>query len=239
MNDKNDDILMSITKDNLDAGLRGIPVGHCTTSKVDPQAGLSYRGYLIKELVNKEVEEVIYLILYGEMPSEKELADFKQKLISYRKLDTKLYDSLKAFSKDASPMQWFVAGLNVMGMLHCRDNYEEDCLFIIANVTQLVASIFRIKNGWGEPIESDSNLDYMENFIHMLGIPKNDNPKEEKIEKASLVECIKIFEILHMDHGGGNLSTFVGESSGVWSSGYVLLTSGCDGRLSRSTPWQS
>ena len=67
-----------ITEDKLDTGLRGVPVGYCPTSDVDPMLGLSYGGRLIPELAHKEPEEVIYLLLHRAMPTAEQLANFKK-----------------------------------------------------------------------------------------------------------------------------------------------------------------
>jgi len=47
-------------------------------------------------------------------------------------------------------------------------------------------------------------LDHIENFVHMLGVPGADNDR--------LVRLLRVFYVLHMDHGGGNLSTFTGKA---------------------------
>jgi citrate synthase len=47
----------------------------------------------------------------------------------------------------------------------------------------------------------------MENFVHMLGVPGLDAAKQQK-----LVKLMRVFDIVHFDHGGGNLSTFVGKA---------------------------
>ena len=48
-----EEILLSLTNKNLETGLRGVPVGYCSTSFVDSQKGLHYRGYNIKGLAYK------------------------------------------------------------------------------------------------------------------------------------------------------------------------------------------
>ena len=59
------DVLFEITKDQLETGLRGVPVGYCTTSTVDPMKGLFYAGRPVTELSAWRPEEVIYLIMFG------------------------------------------------------------------------------------------------------------------------------------------------------------------------------
>ena len=57
-----DDELFTITESNLDSGLRGVPVGTCRTSFVDPIEGVHYVGYPVGDLANLEEEDVIYLL---------------------------------------------------------------------------------------------------------------------------------------------------------------------------------
>ena len=47
-----DEVLFSITDKNLDSGLRGVPVGTCQTSFVDPYEGVHYVGYPVEDLVD-------------------------------------------------------------------------------------------------------------------------------------------------------------------------------------------
>src|SRR6202043_1407127 len=58
--------------------------------------------------------------------------------------------------------------------------------------------------GWEKTPPSKPELGYMENFTHMLNIPNRN--------KVELTPIFKLFNILHYDHGGGNLSTFVGKA---------------------------
>ena len=69
---------------------------------------------------------------------------------------------------------------------------------------EVVAAIYRIRAGWGAPIASKPELGLMENFVHMMGVPGAD--------AAKLTRLMRVFYVLHMDHGGGNLSTFVGKA---------------------------
>lgn len=192
------------TQDHLDTGLRGIPVGHCPTSFVDAVRGLFYVGYTIGDIASKEPEEVIFLLLKKHLPSPEELTEFKQTLVSHSKLDPRVIDGLKAFPKEGHPMKWFVGGLNLMGMFNGRTSYHDDALKVIAQIPELVAAIYRLREGWGEPIQSKPELGYMENFVQMLGLPGDKHPHFEKM--------MKVFDIIHFDHGGGNLSTFVGKA---------------------------
>lgn len=197
------EVLFELTKDHLETGLRGVPVGYCPTSQVDPLKGLSYGGYPISELAHKQPEEIIYLLLNRELPNESELASFKTVIVENSKLPQGVIDGLKALPKDGHPMKWFVAGINLMGMYAPGKSYKDEAIRVIAQMPEMVAAIYRLRAGWGDPIESKPELGYMENFTQMLGAPD---------AKPGLERLMKVFNILHYDHGGGNLSTFVGKA---------------------------
>ncbi|MDB6081234.1 MAG: gltA [Chlamydiia bacterium] len=75
-----DGILFEITKEDLETGLRGYPVGYCTTSYVEPTKGLFYVGKPIDELAKREPEEVIFLLYYGREGNFEEIKAFKKEL---------------------------------------------------------------------------------------------------------------------------------------------------------------
>ena len=64
-----DEVLFNIKESNLDSGLRGVPVGTCETSFVDPLEGVHYVGYPVEDLVDLEEEDVVYLLLNKELPT--------------------------------------------------------------------------------------------------------------------------------------------------------------------------
>jgi citrate synthase len=197
------EVLFSITPNHLDIGLRGVPVGHCTTSTVHPQEGLSYRGYAIDQLSDRSPEEVLYLLFNGELPNDTQLAEYKKLLEEHSELDEGVIEHLKSLPKSGHPMKWFLSGINAMGMIHGTGDYKKDAIAIVAKMPAMVAALFRIRSGWGEPLPSKPELGYMENFAQMMGVPGGN----EHFERL-----MRVFNILHYDHGGGNLSTFVGKA---------------------------
>ena len=89
-------------------------------------------------------------------------------------------------------------------MFEEKCDYKEDCLNVIARIPTIVATLINHHAGWGNGPKSEPQLGLIENFVHMLNMPKK-RPQE-------LIEVLKLFAILHFDHGGGNLSTFVGKA---------------------------
>ena len=198
------EVLFEIKKDNLETGLRGYPIGYCTTSSVDPNKGLYYSGETAESLAYTETEDVIYLILYGRHPNAQELKDFKANLQKRSKCSPEIAKHIRLLPKQGHAMKLYTAALLIAGMYNSTGNYKEDCLNLIAINPEIVATVIRYHAGWGEPKPSKPELGYVENFAHMLDAP-HANLKD-------LTEILKVFIILHFDHGGGNLSTFIGKA---------------------------
>lgn len=194
----------TITEEHLDTGMRGYPVGWCTTSSVDAQKGLFYHKYPVSELAYLEPEEVIYLLMHGEKGSEAELREFKKELNSRSHVDPEVLQEIRRLSRKKHPMALFSQALLGASMQSTGD-YEEDCLNLIAQIPQIVATVINHHANWEKSPDSDPSLSYMENFTHMLNVP--DANKDE------LTQVFKMFNVLHYDHGGGNLSTFVGKAT--------------------------
>lgn len=75
-----DKIIFSVTEEHLETGLRGYPVGYCTTSFVDPVKGLFYMDRPVADIVDLEPLELIYLLYHGTMGSKEAVKNFKSDL---------------------------------------------------------------------------------------------------------------------------------------------------------------
>lgn len=197
-------VLFEITKKNLNQGLRGFPVGTVRTSAVDPMKGVSYVGRPIADVADEDPEKIVYLLLKKRMPTDAELTAFKADLASRATVKEEVLNIMKTLPKEGHPMEWFITGINLLGMTSKTGNYYEDALNSIAQIPTIVAAVFRLRSGWGDLIPSKPELGLVENFVHMLGVPGGDT--------QVLTKLLRIFYVLHLDHGGGNLSTFVGKS---------------------------
>lgn len=198
------DVLFEITKDHLETGMRGFPVGYCTTSSVDPVKGLFYIGQPIAELAYWSPEEVIFLLYYGKKGTPEEVNKFTRDLRKRAKCSSEVIHHIKQLPRQGHPMEMFCAALLICGMIEGQNNYREDCLNLIAKAPELAATVINYHAGWDNQRPSNPELGYMENFTQMLNVP-NGNHEE-------LTQIFKLFNVLHYDHGGGNLSTFVGKA---------------------------
>jgi citrate synthase len=199
-----DGVLFEITKDKLETGLRGFPVGFCTTSMVDPQKGLFYMGRPISELATWRPEEVIYLLMQGKVGSPAEVKAYFNRLNAHASLKKETIDAILKLPKKGHPMKLFSAALLVVGMLETEDDYRAACEQLIVKIPHVAALIINHHAGWAAGALPRPDLGYIENFTAMLNVPAKN--------QAVLEEAFKLFNVLHYDHGGGNLSTFVGKA---------------------------
>ena len=194
-----------------------------------PCAGnLYYRGYNIKDLVkgfldakHSGFEEIAYLLLFGELPTEQQLADFNGLLGKRRSLPPTFVRDviMKATSHD---MMNNIA--RCILQLYSYDDKADDtsipnvlrqCLNLISQFPMLMVYGYHAYNyRMGQDLyiyAPDPTKSTAENILMMLREDRKYTKLEAKILDMALV--------LHMDHGGGNNSTF---------TTHVVTSSGTD-----------
>lgn len=199
-----ENVLFELTREHLETGLRGVPVGYCVTSFVDPDRGLSYVGRPIAELVEKSPLEVMYLLYFGEMGTKHQVDCFEKELQQRAFCKQEVLHHITNLPKTGSSMDGFAACLLIAGMFEGVGDWREDCLNLMAKLPQITAAFIRHHAGWGALPASDPSLGYVENFVHLLGGAQH--------TKAALIQAIRLFLVVSFDHCGGNLSTFVGKA---------------------------
>ncbi len=178
---------------------------------------LWYRGYNIRELVAMNgdsgfgFERTAYLLLFGEMPTEAETAEFKKILGECRKLPTNFTRDviMKAPSKDImNSMTRSILTLASYDSTALSGDLSDSlyqCIKLIAEFPMLAAYAYHAYNHY-ENDESmyihrpDPELSTAENLLLMLRPDKKYTMLEARVLDVALM--------LHMEHGGGNNSTF-------------------------------
>ncbi len=187
-------------------GLEGAIVCNTQIGYVNgPKGWLIYRGYNIFDLAEKSCfEEVAYLLLFGELPKEKELEEFKSKLIGYRSVPKVVIDVLKQIPvRITHPMSALRTAVSVLGTLDATaedmsiEAQTEIAIKLIAQLPTIAGAISRLRQGKAV-VPPDPSLSHAGNFYYMLTGEKPDDAIE-RIMDISL--------ILHADHGM-NASTF-------------------------------
>ena len=220
---EDDETLFNVLMSNLDTGLRGIPVGTCQTSYVDPIEGVHYVGYPVEDLVDLEEEDVIYLLLFKELPTPDQSEKFRSELVHRAEsLPTGALRVLESLTPGSGhPMDWLSIGIHSLGMLGGVDDWREDAMNLIARMPRLMGLIFRYRENRIENIpEDDLSLPLVGRFTKTLDLDNVDN--------AVMNRVLSTYLVLHMDHGGGNLSTFAGKAV---ASGHATVYSSMAGAM--------
>ncbi len=217
-----------VKKGLRDSSGNGVVVGLTTVSQVDgtervgskkvPCPGkLRYRGYDIKDLtagfLNKRYgfEECAYLLLFGSLPDEQELAEFTLHLNEERKLPVTFVRDvvMKAASKDVmnsiARCILFLASYDKKALDNCIDNVLRQCIYLISVFPMLTVYSYHAYNHYVNDESMyihrpDPRLSTAENLLRMLRPDKSYTYLEATVLDLALV--------LHMEHGGGNNSTF-------------------------------
>ena len=189
---------------------------------------LYYRGYNIKDLVNgflKEdhygFEEIAYLLLFGELPTRQELADFQVMLSDRRTLPPNFVrdvimkapsrDMMNSLSRSILSLYRYDAKADDTSI----PNVLRQCLNLISQFPMLMVygyHAYNFRRGQDLFIYAPRpELSMAENILMMLREDRQYTKLEAKILDMAMV--------LHMDHGGGNNSTF---------TTHVVTSSGTD-----------
>ncbi len=178
---------------------------------------LWYRGYNVKDLVNMcgengyGFERTAYLLIFGEMPTEEENEEFRRILGECRCLPTNFTRDviMKAPSKDIMNSMTrsilTLASYDSTSLSGLISDSLYQCIMLIARFPMLAAYAYHAYNHY-ENDESmyihrpDPELSTAENLLMMLRPDKSYTPLEAKVLDVAL--------LLHMEHGGGNNSTF-------------------------------
>jgi citrate synthase len=188
-------------------GLAGVPATQSGISSIDGEKGiLAYRGYSIEDLVkNSSFEEVAMLLQYGELPSEKDLFNFKNTLSKRYEVKRNIRNLMWALPSNAHPMDALQTAIAAMAAFYpdaeaddLHSEYTQNALMkIISNMSTLVAMWARISTGY-DPIHPNAEMNYAENFLYMSF---GEKPKKD------LVQLFDACLILHAEHTI-NASTF-------------------------------
>ncbi|EJS72818.1 citrate synthase 2 [Bacillus wiedmannii] len=193
--------------ENVMTVIRGLEGVVATTSSVSSiiDDTLTYVGYNIDDLAeNATFEEVVYLLWHRKLPSEQELAKFKETVSEYYKVPGEILTYLKQVDlKIAHPMSVLRTAISMLSLydesaeiMDENSNYLK-AVKLQAQVGTLVAAYARIRKGL-DVVEPRNDLSLAANFLYMLN---NREPNEVEIEAFDKAL------VLHADHEL-NASTF-------------------------------
>jgi citrate synthase len=185
-------------------GLKDVYFATSEASFIDGNIGkLLYRGYNIDDMARYSTfEETVYLLLYGKLPTAKELADFDAQLRANRTLPREVLQVIDIV-KASHPMDVLRTAISALAAFdpETADNSQEATLRkgirLTAQAPTIVAAHDRIRQG-KEAVAPNAQLGHAANFLYML-FGKEPDPEEAKL--------IDLDFVLHAEHGS-NASAF-------------------------------
>jgi citrate synthase len=171
---------------------------------IDGDAGiLRYRGYPIEQLAERSTFiETSYLLIYGELPSEAELADFTAKINKHTLLHEDLKRFFDGFPRDAHPMPVLSSAVSALSTFYQdslkpfdQQHVEISTIRLLAKLPTIAAYAF--KKSVGQPfLYPDNSLGLVENFLRMtFGLPAEPYEVDPDLARA-----LDLLFILHADH---------------------------------------
>ncbi|PRQ11002.1 citrate (Si)-synthase [Corynebacterium sp. 13CS0277] len=164
---------------------------------------LRYRGYAIEDLAEKATfNEVSYLLIHGELPTQEQLLTFNDEVRHHTLLDEDFKKQFSVFPRNAHPMAVLASSLNILSTYYQDEldplnieHLDKATVRLMAKVPMLAAYAHRARHG--EPyMYPDNSLNARENFLRMMfGYPT------EPYEVDPLhVKALDQLLILHADH---------------------------------------
>ncbi len=217
-----DVIIDEVTVEQVIGGMRGIKSLLTDISYLDPMEGIRYRGYTLPEIFEKlpkpkgmempYVEGLVYLLLTGDIPTEKDVEEVLDEFQKRRILPRYVYEVIDSMPCCSHPMTIFSSAVMAMqresffskkyksglNKMEYWDSTYEDTMNLIAKLPEVGSYIYTKLYRDGKRIQQNPNLDFGGNFAHMMGI------------KEPFDEVARLYFIIHADHEAGNVSAHTG-----------------------------
>jgi citrate synthase len=188
----------------FDPGFTSTAACESAITYIDGDKGeLLHRGYPIEQLAaESSYIELCYLLLYGELPTADQLADFRGRISRHTMVHEQMHNFFRGFRRDAHPMATMVGVVGAMSAfyhdsLDINDPWQREVASIrmIAKLPTIAAMAF--KYSIGQPFVYPKNsLDYAGNFLHMCFAV----PAEEYVVNPVLAKALDRIMMLHADH---------------------------------------
>ena len=197
---------------------------------IDGEKGiLLYRGYPIEELAyHSNFTEVCYLLMYGELPSSKELNAYNDKIKQHTMVHEQLTKFFNGFRRDAHPMAIMVGVVAALSSfyhdsLDIKDEAHRDtaAFRLIAKMPTIAAMCH--KYSIGQPFTHPQNdLEYTSNFLNMMfSVPCEPYEVNPVFTRA----MDRIF-ILHADHEQNASTSTVRLAGSTGANPFACIASG-------------
>ncbi len=200
---------------------------------LDGEAGiLRYRGYPIEQLAESSTfVEVAYLLMYGERPTEAQLAAWSGEIAASTAVDAAIGRIIDAFPRDAHPMAVLQSSVAALGTLFPESKNVSDPTVREQQVTRIIGMIPTIgamahRHNIGAPVVAPrADLDYAGNFLSMM-FQEGDAPYKPDPRVARAVDVLLI---LHADHEQNCSTSTVRAVGSSQADPYASLAAGIGG----------
>ena len=231
ISDSGSSVISEVSLKQAYGGMRGVMGLVCDTSSVSEDTGLIIRGIPLLDIIEILPEEVLYLLLTGDLPDKDALSELQSNLQEHAVVPDYIWTILRNMPNDSHPMAMFNTAVLAMEKESVfRSYYDkgmnkndfwkptlEDGIRLIAKLPALGAGVYRIRFEKGNLINPDQSLDWGANYAHMLGLDNSDN---------NLKKLMRLYLMLHCDHEGGNASAFTSLTIGSTLSDLYYAVSG-------------
>lgn len=189
----------------LDSGYKNTGATKSSITYLDGENGiLRYRGYPIEQLAEKSsFIEVSYLLIYGTLPTEAQLTEFKTKISRHTLIHEDMKNFFDGFPSKSHPMGQLGTLVFALSSFYPEslDRFadteakNETIIQLLAKMPTIVSWIY--KKSLGHPVIYPQNkLDYVSNFMNMIF----GQVTEEIHMDPVVVQAMNVLFILHADH---------------------------------------
>ena len=229
---------IDISRLRSDTGLITLDEGFVNTGStrsaitfLDGEKGiLRYRGYPIEQLAaQSDFLEVAYLLIYGELPNGKEAEEFRAGIREHTMIHEDMRSFYNGFPRDAHPMAILSSVVGALSTFYQDSMDLNDQSQVEISIDRLIAKLptiaaYSYKKSKGQPfIYPNNDLDYCENFLHMMFA----TPAHDYLVDPDFAEALNLLLIVHADHeqncststvrmvGSSNANLFASISAGI------------------------
>jgi citrate synthase len=170
-------------------GLEGVIAGETAISTVE--GGLTYRGYAVEDLAREaSFLEVAYLLLYGELPAQEQLADFQSVLAESDEVDASILEFVSRVPLNVPAMDVLRTGVSALAHFDPQlsdegtDANVAKAIRLLARIPVLIAARYRSTQGL-PLVDPNPELGFSANLLYMLS-GKEPSPSHERALDVSL-----------------------------------------------------
>ncbi len=193
---------------------------------IDGERGiLRYRGYPIEQLaVEASFVEVCYLLIYGDLPNQGELDEFRTRLRRHTLIHEDMKKFFEAYPKTAHPMAILSSMISSLATFYSEG--EDEDMHVVRLISKLpTIAALSYKKSIGQPIVYPRNdLGYAENFLNMMfSVPTEAYEPPEVLARA-----LNMLLILHADHEQNCSTSTVRMVGSSGASLFAAISAGID-----------